>query len=217
MVLAVFVVGYTYFYGAIGTEKMREIFKDYMQENIENYQDFEEVMFGLYEGTTTPGERGYAGVGQYYEIEYAHKKYDWVRFYISTDGYELVSNYENALKILDYMDIATEYFHENVNEQNIVLTTVYCSPWILESEDYDKFIKKPATKESVLDYIQIFEPKITLNGADFNYKNLIDLDNRISQVFPRGSSYEINFKDRTISCSSEILQEYNNYDELENR
>lgn len=215
-IASIFLVGYIYFYAPIGADKMEEIFRDYMRENIENYQDFKEVSFGLYEGPTTPGERGYAGVGQYYEIEYAHKDYEWIRFYISTNGYKLESNYEEELKRLEYIDVATNLFHEKIDKKKLILNTVYCAPRNLEGEKRDDFQKDPATAESILKYIEIFQPEITLSASNFTYEELISLDNNISKTFPKGSHYEIRFKNGEISRDSSEIQKFKRYEDLKN-
>jgi len=148
----------------VSETKIKEKFNKYIIKNVENYKDYEMVNFGLYDGVTN--NRGYAGINKYYEIEYAHKEHEWVKFYIMSDGYDLVSNYKTAENEIKYITITMNLFYENIDEEKIKLKSIYFSK-------YSDFIDIPATKEEVLNNIDAFEPQTEVNIEKVSFSELL--------------------------------------------
>ena len=96
VIIIVFIIIALYFNVSYSNEAMLQLFDEYLIENIADYEDYEMTSFGLYDGPTNG--RGYAAFNKYFEAEYVHKKHSTIRFYLSTDRYDIISNYDDAKK-----------------------------------------------------------------------------------------------------------------------
>lgn len=184
---------------------MKQIFHEYLVENVNDYDDYKISSFGLYDGVNN--NRGYAGINRYYQIEYVHKKHDGIRFYITTDAYNLVSDYQSAKKQLDYINISMDLFQKNIDEKSIKLKSVYFSR-------YSDFFGLPASEEVVLKNIDAFEPEIEVNCEKISFQKLVELDDLIKQTFPKGCFYILKLNNKEYTCYSDNLKEYKSYEEF---
>ena len=65
------VAGFIYFVFPTNSTKMHNIFQQYLEENIADYENYKECLFGLHDGPSSKGGKSYGGFGKYYEIEYS--------------------------------------------------------------------------------------------------------------------------------------------------
>lgn len=204
-VIIVFVVITMYFTFSYSDEKMMQIFNEYLIENIADYKDYEMTSFGLYDGPTSG--RGYAAVNKYFEAEYVHKKHSTIRFYLQTDRYNIVSNYDDAKNELQYILYATEIYNENINNDKITVKTV-------SFPSYRQYSEQPATKEFVQSNINLFYPEIEVNTKELDYEELKEIDYQINQIFPNERYYIFADIDEDSGIYSTQLEQYQDYDEL---
>lgn len=193
-----------YFNVSYSNEKMQQLFNEYLIENIDDYEDYEMTSFGLYNGPTNG--RGYAAFNKYFEAEYVHKKHSTIRFYLSTDRYDIISNYDDAKNELQYILYAIEIYNENINNDKITVKT-------MSFPSYRQYSEQAATKDFVQSNMNLFYPDIEVNTKEISYEELKEIDREIGQIFPNERYYILADIDEDIGIYSTQLELYHNYEE----
>ena len=202
VIIIIFIMVFMYFNVSYSDEKMMEVFNEYLIENIADYKDYEMTSFGLYDGTTKG--RGYAAFNKYFEAEYVNKKHSTIRFYLHTDGYDIISNYDDAKNELQYILYAIEIYNENINNDKITVRT-------MSFPSYRQYSEQPATKDFVQSNMDLFYPDIEVNTKDLDYEELKEIDGEISQIFPNERYYILADLDEDIGIYSTQLEQYQDY------
>lgn len=185
------IIFYILFYAPYGPDKVKEIMYEYVEENIPDYQNYQEVEFGIEDGVSN--ERGYAGYGKSYYLILKHKENSSLVFQVNTDGNKIVSNYYQIESMLPYLKIAEKLFEENIAKENVELIQMTIK------YDYDFVNDNVPTEEAVLSHSQFFEPvinvKIPENENVYDYMKQLDL--KVSQYFKEDADYDIEYADGT--------------------
>ena len=203
-IVAVLIITVCYFNFSYSNEKMLQIFNDYLAENISDYKDYVMTDFGLYDGSTNG--RGYAAFNKYFQVEYVHKKHSSIRFYLMTDRYDIISNYDDAKNELQYILYAIEIYNENINNDKINVKT-------MSFPDYRQYSEQMATKDFVQVNMNLFYPDIEIKTTEINYEELKEIDQEISCIFPNERYYILTDIDEDIGIYSNQLENYNSYEE----
>ena len=193
-----------YFKVSYSNETMLRLFNEYLIENIDDYKDYEMTSFGLYNGSTNG--RGYAAFNKYFEAEYVHKKHSTIRFYLQTDRYDIISNYDDAKNELQYILYAMEIYNENINNDKITLKT-------MSFPSYRQYSDQPATKDFVQSNMNLFYPDIEIITKEINYEELKEIDEQINNVFPNERYYIFADIDEDTGIYSTQLELYHDYGE----
>lgn len=201
IVVIILFAGFIYFIFPTNSTKMHNIFQKYFEENIADHEDFEECLFGLYEGPTSG--KGYGGFGKYYEINYRHKQHG-IYLRLSTDGYEIKDNYDAVKKQIKFIEYAMEIFNERIQDDRIMIHTMS----LTENEDYED--TKP-TKEYVRSHLEMFAPQIDLLAENMDYEEFKNIDGQISQSFSDIRSYTIIDSKDDIIINSVNLEEFKEF------
>lgn len=204
--VVILIAGFVYFLFPTNSTKMHHLFQEYFEENIADYKDYEECLFGLYDGPSSSGGKGYGGFGKYYEIEYCHKQHG-IRLILNTDGYEIHDNYDDVKKQIKFIEYAMEIFNENIQDNRVRIHTMSFT----ENED-----TKP-TKEYVQNHLELFSPQIDIIADYMNYEELKALDEKISQLFSDIRSYTIIDSENEISFNSLNLEKFKDYKSNSNK
>ncbi|OUP76787.1 hypothetical protein B5F09_08055 [Erysipelatoclostridium sp. An173] len=203
-IIIVFVIIIMYFNVSYSNEKMQQLFNEYLIENIDDYEDYEMTSFGLYNGPTNG--RGYAAFNKYFEAEYIHKTHSSIRFYLTTDRYNIISNYDDAKNELQYILYAIEIYNENINNGKIAVRT-------MTFPSYRQYSEQPATKNFVQSNMDLFYPTIEVNTKKVSYEELKEIDQEISHIFSNERYYILTDIDENIGIYSKQLEMYHNYEE----
>lgn len=165
--------------------------------------------FGLYDGPTNG--RGYAAPNKYFKAEYTLKRHSSIQFYLSTDRYDIISDYESNKNELQYILYAIEIYNENIHNDKITVKT-------MRFPSYNKYWNQPSSKDFVQSNTNLFYPKIEINAKDISYEELKEIDQKINQIFPNERYYILADIDEDIGIYSTQLENYNDYKEryLEN-
>lgn len=204
VIIIVFIIIALYFNVSYSNETMLQLFDEYLIENIADYEDYEMTSFGLYDGPTNG--RGYAAFNKYFEAEYVHKKHSTIRFYLSTDRYDIISNYDDAKNELQYILYAIEIYNENINNDKITVKT-------MSFPSYRQYSEQAATKDFVQSNMNLFYPDIEVNTKEISYEELKEIDREIGQIFPNERYYILADIDEDIGIYSTQLELYHNYEE----
>lgn len=191
-----------YFNFSYSDEKMLQIFNEYLIDNIDDYEDYDMTGFGLYDGPTSG--RGYAAFNKYFQAEYVHKRHSSIRFYLSTDRYDIISNYDDAKNELQYILYAVEIFNEHIHNDNIAVKT-------MSFPSYRQYSEQSATKDFVQSNMDLFCPEIEIKTEEVSYEELKDIDNQISQIFPNERYYILADLDEDLGIYSSQLEQYQDY------
>lgn len=202
-IVVILIGGFIYFVFPTNSTKMHNIFQEYLENNISDHNDYDECLFGLYDGSSSSGGKGYGGFGKYYEIEYCHKQHG-IRLKLNTDGYDIHDNYDDVKKQIKFIEYAMEIFKENIQDNRVKIHTMSFT----ENEDYEN--TKP-TKEYVQDHLEMFEPQIDLLAEDMDYEELKSIDEKINQLFGHIRTYTIVDSKNEISFNSLDLETFKEY------
>lgn len=202
VVVIIFVLIVMYFNFSYSDEKMLQIFNEYLIDNIDDYEDYDMTGFGLYDGPTSG--RGYAAFNKYFQAEYVHKRHSSIRFYLSTDRYDIISNYDDAKNELQYILYAVEIFNEHIHNDNIAVKT-------MSFPSYRQYSEQSATKDFVQSNMDLFCPEIEIKTEEVSYEELKDIDNQISQIFPNERYYILADLDEDLGIYSSQLEQYQDY------
>lgn len=197
------VAGFIYFVFPTNSTKMHNIFQQYLEENIADYENYKECLFGLHDGPSSKGGKSYGGFGKYYEIEYCHKQHG-IRLILSTDGYEIHDNYDDIKKQIQFIEYAMEIFNERIQDDRVTMRTMSFT----ENKDYENI--KPS-KEFVLDHLELFSPEIDVLAENMDYVEFKAIDEKISQFFSDVRFYRIIDSTDDISFNSNNLEEFKKY------
>lgn len=204
-IIFIFIISSMYFNLSYSDEKMMQLFNEYLIENIDDYKDYKMTSFGLYDGPTNG--RGYAAFNKYFQAEFVHKKHSSIRFYLSTDRYNIISNYDDAKNELQYILYAIETFNESICNEKIILKTMSFPP-------YRQYSEQIATKNFVQVNMNLFYPEIEIDTKKISYDELKAIDQEINQIYPNERYYVLEDIDEDIGIYSTKLGMYHNYDEI---
>lgn len=203
LIVITIVAGFIYIVFPTNSTKMHNIFQEYLENNISDYKDYDECLFGLYDGPSSSGGKGYGGFGKYYEIEYCHKQHG-IRLRLNTDGYEIHDNYDEVKKQIKFIEYAMKIFNERISDDRVKIHTMN----LTENDDYEN--TKP-TKKYVEAHLEMFSPQIDLLAENMDYEEFKAIDEQISQLFSNIRTYTIiDSKEKSV-ITSVNLEEFKKY------
>lgn len=203
LIVITIVAGFIYFVFPTNSTKMHNIFQDYFENNISDYKNYDECLFGLYDGPSSSGGKGYGGFGKYYEIQYCHKQHG-IRLTLNTDGYDIHDNYDDVKKQIKFIKYAMEIFNENIQDDRVKIHTMSFT----QNENYKD--TKPS-KEYVQDHLELFAPQIDLLAENMDYEEFKAIDEKICQLFNDIRTYTIIDSEDKIIINSFNLEEFKEY------